>query len=312
MTNSSKWILARKSHLKYYDDIPLYYKAPSGKITLYKPAGMSISDKSLKNKFSISEFYIHPDNRLSSIEAAHQGFNQELKKKIVDEDLIDFKQSLVSIVEETLAAPRAGSFKKVPQTVNMLIEGFSNSPSIIDSFTKLSFSDYTTALHSVNVFALTLGYCFHLSLPKRKTQVLAIAALLHDVGKTEIPQYLLKSSRRLTDEEFAIMETHTTKGYEILKGYNENIFLKAATGALEHHEKLDGSGYPKKKTKISYIGKVLSIIDCYEALTNDDRPYRTALKPMDALSFIKKEVDEDRIDKKIFRDFAYSLVHENN
>jgi len=81
MTTNRKWIPARKSHLHYYDDIPLYYRTPSGNISLYKPPGMSFTHESLEKKFSIDEYYIHPDNRLESIEAAQKGFNSELKKQ---------------------------------------------------------------------------------------------------------------------------------------------------------------------------------------------------------------------------------------
>ena len=60
MSNNRKWIPARKSHLHYYDDIPLYYRTPSGNISLYKPPGMSLTHESLQTKFAIDEYFIHP------------------------------------------------------------------------------------------------------------------------------------------------------------------------------------------------------------------------------------------------------------
>lgn len=309
MSIKQKWIPARKSHLHFYNEIPLYYRTPSGQISLYKPAGMTLTDESLKSKFAIDEFFIHPDNRLESIEAAQKGFNLELKNNISKAEISDIKNSLVDLVEETLTAPRAGGLKRVPQTVNQLVDGFSFQPTVIKNFAKISFSDYTTALHSINVMALTIGYCYYVSHSENETKKLGLAALLHDVGKTEVPSYILKASRRLSDEEFEKIKAHTTMGYEILNLYNEDEITEAAIGSIEHHEKLDGSGYPEGKTDISYIGRVLAVIDCYEAITNDDRPYRTALSPINALELIKKDVDQGKLDKRVFKDFAYSLTN---
>ncbi|MDC7225746.1 MAG: HD domain-containing protein [Spirochaetales bacterium] len=309
MSTNRKWIPARKTHLHYYDDIPLYYRTPSGNISLYKPAGMSFTHESLERKYAIDEFFIHPENRLESIEAAQKGFNSSLRDQISNAELSDIKNSLTELVEETLSAPRAGGLTRVPMTVNQLVDGFSIKPAVIKNFAKISFNDYTTALHSVNVMALTIGYCYYVSLPEDQTRKLGLAALLHDVGKTEVPPYLLKATRRLSDDEFDQIKAHTTRGYEILKSYKEEEIVEIAGASMEHHEKLDGSGYPHGKTDISYFGRVLSIIDCYEAITNDDRPYRTALSPMNALELIKKDVDAGKLDKKIFRDFAYSLTN---
>lgn len=309
MSTNRKWIPARKSHLHFYDDIPLYYRTPSGNIALYKPAGMSFSSESLDKKFSIDEYFIHPDNRLESIEAAQTGFNSELRHKISTENISDVKTSLVDLVEETLAAPRGGGLKKSPQTVYEMVDGFSLQPTVIKNFARISFNDYTTALHSVNVMALTIGYCYYVALSEKETKQLGLAALLHDVGKTEVPGHILKASRRLTDEEFEKVKSHTTLGFEMLNLYQEKEIRDAALASIEHHEKLDGSGYPEGKKDISYTGRVLAIIDCYEAVTNDDRPYRTALSPISALELLKKDVDQGKLDKDIFRDFAYSLTN---
>jgi HD-GYP domain-containing protein (c-di-GMP phosphodiesterase class II) len=157
--------------------------------------------------------------------------------------------------------------------------------------------------------ALTIGYCYYVALSEEETKKLGLAALLHDVGKTEIPSHILKASRRLTDDEFEKVKSHTTLGFEMLSLYQEKEIKDAALASKEHHEKLDGSGYPEGKKNISYTGRVLAIIDCYEAITNDDRPYRTALSPISALELLKKDVDQGKLDAKIFRDFAYSLTN---
>ncbi len=103
------------------------------------------------------------------------------------------------------------------------------------------------------------------------------------------------------------MKTHPTIGHEIIRLKNK-IGGEVALGALEHHEKLDGSGYPKGTRNISYVGQLLGIIDCYEALTNEDRPYRRARQPLETLKFLKDDVEGSKFNREIFEKFCYSLI----
>ncbi len=304
----SKWIPIRKSHLKYYEDIELYYESPSGNIVLYKPKGMPFSDESLSNKPYLGELFIKPEDKIASLQAAQSGFNKQLIQDIKAKDITEVKESLFSIVDETLSEPRAGGLKAMAGTVQSVVEGFSSKKGVIKNLVKISFKDYTTAIHSINVMALTVGYCYFVGKPDDVTQEYALAALLHDVGKTEISNKILNAQRPLSDEEFGIVKKHTTFGVEILDGYEEDQIRGARIGALEHHEKLDGSGYPNGITDISECGRILSIVDCYEAITNDDRPYRSAMDPLKALEILKGDVEKGKFDNKIFTDFAYSLT----
>jgi len=155
--------------------------------------------------------------------------------------------------------------------------------------------------------ALTLGFCFYSNFTIQKTKKMGLGALLHDVGKTQIPSSILKAPRKLSDDEFKIMKSHSSIGYEIIREKNK-IGGDVALGALEHHEKLDGSGYPKGTRNISYAGQLLGIIDCYEALTNEDRPYRRARKPLETLKFLKEDVETGKFSRDIFEKFCYSLI----
>ena len=96
--------------------------------------------------------------------------------------------------------------------------------------------------------------------------------------------------------------------YKEVALYKNKIGGDVALGALEHHEKLDGSGYPKSIRSISYVGQLLGIIDCYEALTNEDRPYRRARQPLETLKFLKDDVEAGKFSRDIFEKFCYSLI----
>ena len=85
-------------------------------------------------------------------------------------------------------------------------------------------------------------------------------------------------------------------------------YKEIALTALQHHEKLDGSGYPYGTTSIKETAQIVGFIDCYEALTNDDRPYRNAMAPLKTLKLMKQDVESDKFSRKLFEKFAYSLV----
>ena len=118
---------------------------------------------------------------------------------------------------------------------------------------------------------------------------------------------ILKAPRKLSEDEFKIMKSHPTIGNTIIREKNK-MGGEVALAALEHHEKLDGSGYPKGTRKISYVGQLLGIIDCYEALTNEDRPYRRARQPLETLKFLKDDVVSGKFNRQIFEKFCYSLI----
>ena len=220
---------------------------------------------------------------------------------------MEVKSTLCDLVEETLAEPRSGTLQALPETVDSLVSGYSNHPDILKTFAAISMKDYTTVIHSVNVMALTIGFCFHTNYSLIETKRLGLSALLHDVGKTEIPLKILKAPRKLTDREFDIMKLHPKVGGNIIRE-KSGIADEIAKGALEHHEKLDGSGYPEGIRDISFEGQLLGIIDCYEALTNEERPYRRAKKPLETLKFLKSDVETGKFNRKVFEKFCYSLI----
>ena len=79
--------------------------------------------------------------------------------------------------------------------------------------------------------------------------------------------------------------------------------------ALQHHEKLDGSGYPLNSRNITEFAQIVSIIDCYEALTNDDRVYRESMTPLNALEVIRSEIVETgKFSKELFKNFSHLLL----
>jgi HD-GYP domain-containing protein (c-di-GMP phosphodiesterase class II) len=206
-----------------------------------------------------------------------------------------------------LAEPRAGTLQALPQTMDILVSGYSKQPGILRTFATISNKDYTTVIHSVNVMALTLCFCFFGKMSLSRAKRLGLSALLHDVGKSEIPTEILEAPRKLTVEEFEVMKRHPAIGGRIIRRVSQ-LGEDIALGALEHHERLDGSGYPDHLRDISFTGQLIGVIDCYEALTNEDRPYRRAAEPLDTLKRIKQDVASGKFNRDIFEKFCYSLI----
>ena len=304
---SPEMIRARRSQLKFYRDVELYKKNKGEGFVLYKPAGMTLANMRIKEEMYPAVLYIKQKDKIRGIQEAQKGFNKQLETDVKSGNPAKVKETLVTVVEETLTEPRAGSLEGVSETVGILVSDYSKNSDVVKNLIDLSYTDYSTVLHSINVMAFALGFAFSLNYSQDEAKLLGLSALLHDVGKTKINTDILTAPRRLTDEEFEEMKSHTTIGYNILRNCkfnNGDISLSA----LEHHEKLDGSGYPNNKTKINQAAQIIGIIDCYEALTNDDRPYRKSMEAFSTLKqIIGKDVKSGKFSKDLYSKFVRSL-----
>jgi len=114
------------------------------------------------------------------------------------------------------------------------------------------------------------------------------AAPMHDIGKIAIPKEILHKPGKLTPEEFAVMQTHTDKGKAFLKNSKRKLLTAAAIIAHEHHEKWDGTGYPRglKRNEIHIFGRIVALADVFDALTHK-RQYKNAWEINDAVGYIK-------------------------
>ncbi len=127
----------------------------------------------------------------------------------------------------------------------------------------------------------------HLGLSESEAGLIEIAAPMHDIGKIGIPDQILRKPGKLDPPEFAIMKTHTTIGYEILKDSPSAYLQTGAVIALGHHEKYDGSGYPRGLAgdKIPLSARIVAVADVFDALTSE-RPYKHAWSIDEAYRFI--------------------------
>jgi len=253
------YIPARKSQLKFYKEIELFNKVADSGFVLYKRSGVTLGEMRIDQGTHPVKLYIKQSEKLKGLQEAQKGFNRQLEEDVKSKNPTKVKETLVTVVTETLAEPRSGSLEGVSDTVSILVSDYSKESNVVRNLIDMSHSDYSTVLHSINVMAFALGFAFHINCSRDETKVLGLCGLLHDVGKTKINQQLLAAPRKLTDEEFEEIKSHTTLGFNILRRCKFND-EKISLAALEHHEKLDGSGYPQKKTRISQVAQTIGII----------------------------------------------------
>lgn len=161
--------------------------------------------------------------------------------------------------------------------------------------------DMFTRRHSENVANLTCRVCEYLHCSKSFTVHATICGYLHDIGKLAIPSEILNKPGKLTDEEFEIMKTHTTIGYEMcmkdlkLRPYSE--------GPYYHHEALDGTGYPQglKKKDIPYVAQIIRVCDEYDAIVTK-RQYTTHINISETLKELIKDAKPQEYMKTVALD----------
>lgn len=167
-----------------------------------------------------------------------------------------------------------------------IVEEILFNKNVMISLVDIKSLDSYTFQHSVNVAVLSLVLGIELRLGKNQLYDLCIGAMLHDLGKAFIPKEIINKSAKLTEEEFEQIKTHSIKGYEYLsQHYNLPASVKLI--ALQHHEQIDGTGYPNgyKDDEINKLAKIVAIADVYDAMTSDT-PYRKAFPPHEAMEFI--------------------------
>ena len=129
-----------------------------------------------------------------------------------------------------------------------------------------------------------------LNLPEEQVELIRQAAPLHDVGKIGIPDHVLLKPGRLTAEEFEQMKSHATIGAGTLSGSRFPLLQLAEEIAITHHERWDGTGYPRalKEEEIPLVGRIVAIADVFDALTHE-RPYKEAWTEEEAIAELERQ-----------------------
>jgi putative nucleotidyltransferase with HDIG domain len=218
---------------------------------------------------------------------------------------IGSKKAVVSMFNEARMGKTVSS-EAAGELVDEISSSVMRNPGALISLARLKTADDYTYMHSVAVCALMVALARQLGQDEATTRELGMAGLLHDLGKALMPMDVMNKPGKLTDEEFAIIKSHPEAGHKMLlegSGVGE-IPLDVV---LHHHEKMDGSGYPKrfKADQISLYAKMGAVCDVYDAITSN-RPYKAGWDPAESIRKMA-EWCNGHFDERVFQAFVKCL-----
>lgn len=207
-------------------------------------------------------------------------------KETFTKSIDTFKQQLNDIVVKS----SSDIVNDMLSEVDKILSQTRNSLHLIDMLQCLRGFDDMTYMHSMNVALICNVIGSWLGLPQEELDVLVISGLLHDIGKLRIPAEIISKPGKLTDEEFEIIRSHPKLGYDILQPKDLDERVKEA--ALQHHERMNGSGYPRKLrgNAINNFSSIVAIADVYDAMTSN-RVYRKGICPFKVIGILEQEKD---------------------
>lgn len=168
-----------------------------------------------------------------------------------------------------------------------LVDEIVSNPKNVLGMTDIRFRHDYIFGHSVHVSIIAVKIGLNLEYNQLKLADLAVGALFHDIGMTKIPLEILDKIGGLTDEELKLVHTHPEEGYMMLK-QNPSISASSAHVAYQHHERFNGTGYPRGLAgdTIHEFARIVAVADVYDSMTTE-KLYRRAKTPIEAMNFIK-------------------------
>ncbi|MCK5230818.1 MAG: HD-GYP domain-containing protein [Desulfobulbaceae bacterium] len=210
-----------------------------------------------------------------------------------------YEKKFIGIIENIIS-PTVEALRLYDDLQTLYVSTVKSLAAAIDA------KDEYTYGHSFRVARYSVAIGKKMNMSKNMVSNLEIAAYMHDLGKIGIPGELLGKPGKLTAEEYEIIKTHPELTEKILQPMNLPPMI--VDGAVQHHERLDGSGYPRglKEDEISLFGKIIAVADVFDALTSA-RPYRDFMSIEKAFRILVEGIDRNEFDRKIVLDLIFCL-----
>lgn len=272
--------------------------------------GVSLNERSIRRLEQLSVQYVYIDTALSKGIEVVETVPQIVRNQVINEIKSSFdavqkadRKKIAYVLEQKALALS----KDLDALIAIIMESSEALMVLSDAFL---YDEYIYQ-HSFQVTLYALAIAKHLKYSEKDLKTIGMGALLHDVGKISIPQEILQKPGRLTDQEYAQMKEHTKYGFELLR----NLYtmpLLVAHCAFQHHERLDGSGYPRGLTEkdIHPFAKIIAVADVFDALSST-RVYRKKILPVECLK-IMDEGEGTAFDATVLNALRKSVVHYPN
>ncbi len=291
----------------HHYDFPIYKDLGNGVYDIFLKKDDEFDNDHFKELETqhINDLYINHND--------HEKYSQEITSylsKILDDDnqpALLKSEIMHELASDTMHDLLHGDItvekiNTVSKTVDDTVHFILTDPNAVKSMLYVTSHDYYTYTHSIDVSTYALGFGAYLGLNEVQLQILGKGGMLHDLGKKKVPLEIINKNGKLTDEEFSIMKKHPTYGVEILKdmGETNDVVCKIIE---QHHEKLDGKGYPKglKANEIHPFAQIMAICDIFNALTTK-RSYKDAMSSYEAFK-IMHDYMKDELNLKLLSKF---------
>lgn len=263
-------------------------------------------------------------NRLQQLNIKYVYIEDEISKGIEVQESIPVEKRLGTVkkITESFNKIKGLEGKKVSyildnqsqeigKLVDGLLEAILDSKEMLTVLTDSYIYDEYLYQHSFQVTLYSIAIAKELGYSYKEIKLIGIGAILHDVGKLQIPTSILFKPGKLTDEEYEMMKQHAQFGFDILRNLH-TISLLVAHCAYQHHERLDGSGYPRGLVDkdIHPYAKIIAVADVFDAVTSD-RVYRNKMLPSQGIQLIESGSGV-MFDAKVVEAFKRSIVHYPN
>lgn len=222
------------------------------------------------------------------------------------EHIFDETRTLARRIINDVRVGNSIDTRQAKEVITDCVDHILKNPDALMMFSNIKHKDAYTSEHSVNVAILSIMLGRRMRLPRRQLEEVGLAGLLHDVGKILTPDDILNKPSRLTDEEFLIMKLHPSQGRDMLEeteGLNRSILNVAHS----HHERLNGSGYPRglAQSDLSLYSRIVGITDTYDAITSD-RVYGKGRSNLEAYQILRA-ASGSHYDEKMVSDFLDAI-----
>ncbi|RLA64108.1 MAG: hypothetical protein DRQ88_06425 [Epsilonproteobacteria bacterium] len=281
-------------------------------IRVFPRGDILLSDdlKELQRKYV--QIYLSDDERDDFVQSLVKSSSVAIedKTKVVKDSAINYldkvfdpeKEFSTEVLEETIKGCR----KNVENMVDLITDEDLSLSGLQKLIGNLSYHDFYTFDHSVNVSMYTI-LILKETRPESSKDDLTLAGLggmLHDIGKVEIPLYIINKAGKLDDEEFAIIQSHPVRGKELIETQKKELqgvdFETIRDVVFQHHENYNGTGYPNKISgeDINFYARIVAVADFFDAVTTK-RSYHTPLSLNDAIGIMENTVGK-KLDPEIF------------
>ncbi|KGR82609.1 HD-GYP domain-containing protein [Lysinibacillus odysseyi] len=248
--------------------------------------GVVVTDGILVRLKQLNIHYIYIEDRISYGIEIEETVEPALRSKIVNKITESF-HSVRKLNSKQISFVLDQQSKAIGNIVEDLLQAVLDSKEILMVLTDAFMYDEYLYQHSFQVTLYSLAIGKEMGYSYEDLRLIGMGALLHDIGKLMVPKEILLKPDPLTDEEYEIMKQHTKHGFDLLRNLH-SVSLLVAHCAFQHHERLDGSGYPRgiMDAEIHPFAKIIGVADVFDAVTSN-RVYREKLLPSQGMAIIE-------------------------